>query len=328
MTVHSRETRPDGRPRGCQGGRVPDNIASELTRLLRRQHGVITIGQAAQHGITSSAVLRRVAARRWQRLLPRVYLTADLELSDEQRVWAAVLYVGDGGAITGLTALRRHRIKRLPASAESPSVHVSCPAARQPASRDFVVVHRSTRPSTCYLIDDVRTMRVPRATVDAAARLTSYDSTLELLTAVIHSGKASLSAVAEELELAPVAGTRWLRRAVAEAALGSRSVAEARARKLFASAGFPTPLVNEPIEVEGQVFEPDFRWGRVIVEVDSKEWHLLHLGSWEATLHRRTLLQAAGYQVIPVSPTQLRDTPELVVAVVRAALVEFLGWSA
>jgi hypothetical protein len=306
---------------------VPKNDPA-LAGLLRKQHGVITLMQAAEHGITSSSVLRRVRAGRWRRLLPRVYLTAALELSDEQRIWAAVLYVGDGAAITGLTALRWHRIKRLPDEQPQKTIHVSCSALRQPASRDFVLVQRSARVASSYLVDDLRTMPVPRATVDAAARLTSYEPTLELLTAVIHSGRASLATIAEELASAPNAGTRWLRKAVAEAGLGSRSVAEAQARQLFASAGFPTPLVNQAIEVDGQIFEPDFRWGRVIVEIDSKEWHLLHPGGWEATQHRWMLLTDAGYHVIPVSPSQLRDTPELILNVIRAALVSHLGWSA
>ena len=280
---------------------MPDNHSFELTALLRKQHGLLTLEQAMARGLTSSVVLRRVAAGRWQRVLPRVYLTAALELTETQRVWAAVLYAGEGAALTGLTALRQHRIKRLPDGPPTPTV---------------------------FVVDGVRTMRVPRATVDAAARLTAYEPTLALLTAVIHSGKVSLSGVADELATAPNAGTRWLRKAVAEASLGARSVAEPFARQLFAAAGFPPPHINEPIDVNGQIFEPNLRWGRVIVEVDSKEWHLLHPGSWEATLHRRMLLTDGGYHVIPMSPSQLRDTPDLVLSVVRAALVAYLGWSA
>jgi hypothetical protein len=307
---------------------VPDHDASALTELLRKQRGLITLVQATESGISALAVRRRVAAGRWHRVLPRVYLTADLELSEQQRIWAAVLYAGEGTAITGMTALRWHRIKRLPPESTTEPIHISCPVGRRPASRDFVVVQRSTRFASAYLVDDVRTMPVPRATVDAAARLSSYEPTLELLTAVIRSGRVSLSTVAEELTGAPNAGTRWLRRAVAEATLGSRSVAEALARQMFAAAGFPTPLVNGPIEVDGTIYVPDFRWGRVIVEIDSKEWHLLHSGSWEATLHRRMLLTLAGYHVIPVSPSQLKDSPELVLSMIRAALAEFLGWFA
>ena len=92
---------------------------------------------------------------------------------------------------------------------------------------------------------------------------------------------------------------------------------EAAARQLFDLAGLPEALVNEPIEVNGEVFVPDFRWGRFIVEIDSKEWHLLVPGSWDRTQERRTRLEAAGYRVLPISPAQIRDSPAEVVAAVR-----------
>ena len=63
--------------------------------------------------------------------------------------------------------------------------------------------------------------------------------------------------------------------------------------------------------VDGQIFVPDFRWGWVIVEIDSKEWHLLNPGSCEATMRRRARLEPAGYHVIPVSPALLRDVTDL-----------------
>ena len=85
-------------------------------------------------------------------------------------------------------------------------------------------------------------------------------------------------------------------------------------------AGLPVPLTNEAILVGGRLFIPDFRWGRVIVEVDSKAWHLLESGAWQRTQKRRAFLQAHGYLVTPTTPEQLRESPELVIAAVRAAL--------
>ena len=46
-----------------------------------RQHGLLTLAQAVAHGVSASAVSRRVAAGRWQRVLPRVYATFDARAS-------------------------------------------------------------------------------------------------------------------------------------------------------------------------------------------------------------------------------------------------------
>ena len=306
---------------------MPKSANASLDRLLKQQHDVLTMAQAMTHGLSSSAVSRSVAAGRWQRLLPRVYLASSGQPAHEQRVWAAVLYGGETAALTGMAALRRHRVRRLPSLPAVP-IEVACWAARQPASRDFVAVQRTRRPSAPYLVNGLRTMPVSRAVIDAGPRVVSYELALELVTAVVQAKRATMGQLVDELLLAPRGGSRWLREALAEAGAGSRSVAEAEARRLFAAAGFPSPSVNESILVGGLLFVPDLRWGRVIVEIDSKEWHLLHPGSWEATLRRRALLEAAGYHVIPVSPALLRESPELVLAQVHAALVQYLAWPA
>lgn len=301
--------------------------STRLAQLLKQQQDVITVAQATSHGCSSSALSRSVASGRWQRVLPRVYVASSGQLRHEQRMWAAVLYGGDHAALTGMAALRRHRVRRLPALPVLP-VQVACWANRQPASRDFVEVQRTTRTSTPYLLDGLRTMPLARAVIDVGPRISSYDQGLELVTAVLHDGRVTLAQLVDELVLAPRTGSRWLREALAETGAGSRSVAEAEARALFAAAGFPAPLVNEPLEVDGQIFVPDFRWGLVIVEIDSKEWHLLHPGSFEATMHRRAVLGAAGYHVIPVSPSLLRESPDLLLAMVKAALLQYLAWPA
>ena len=68
------------------------------------------------------------------------------------------------------------------------------------------------------------------------------------------------------------------------------------------------------------MYVPDFRWGLVIVEIDSRAHHLLEEGAWERTQARRAALQAAGYHVLPYTPEQIRDTPEMVLAGIIAAL--------
>jgi very-short-patch-repair endonuclease len=58
----------------------------------------------------------------------------------------------------------------------------------------------------------------------------------------------------------------------------------------------------------------------VIVEIDSRAHHLLEPGAWEHTQERRAALSSLGFLVLPLTPQQLRDTPELVIAAVRSGL--------
>jgi len=62
-----------------------------VPELLRRQGGVLSRPQAISAGISPDAVDVRLAAGRWRRLHPRVYLAADRPLTDAARVRAAWL---------------------------------------------------------------------------------------------------------------------------------------------------------------------------------------------------------------------------------------------
>lgn len=85
-------------------------------------------------------------------------------------------------------------------------------------------------------------------------------------------------------------------------------------------AGLPRPIMNKPIDVSkltGIVWREDLRWTDIGwpgvhlgVEYDSNEFH----GSSEKLgqdARRRTLLQAAGYEVIVVTNEQFRQISEL-----------------
>lgn len=48
--------------------------STPLARLLARQDGLITLAQAAELGLSRRSVGRRVEARVWTRVAPRVHL--------------------------------------------------------------------------------------------------------------------------------------------------------------------------------------------------------------------------------------------------------------
>ncbi len=60
--------------------------------------------QAVSAGLSLSAIARRLAAGRWERLHPRVYLDAHHQYTDEVRLRAAVLSLGPGAVAHGVSA--------------------------------------------------------------------------------------------------------------------------------------------------------------------------------------------------------------------------------
>jgi hypothetical protein len=125
------------------------------TELLRRQCGVITRAQARAAGRTPYEVDRLVTVRRWVPVLPRVYRAADHPDEPAARVWAAVLWAGEGAVLSGLAAAWWHGLAPTVAvdraaregvgeSAERTvgPVTVTVPRRRAPRSRAGVTVRR------------------------------------------------------------------------------------------------------------------------------------------------------------------------------------------
>jgi hypothetical protein len=293
---------------------------TSFRQLLRDQDGLFTASQARACGLTSSALSRQKAAGVLRRVLPGVYTYGVLELSTQQRSRAAVLYAGSGACLTGAAALHWRRIPYLPTEVSPATVDVLVPVTRTVGDSDWARLTRTSRTVVAIRVDGVATAPVVRAVVDAALRLPSYETVFALLSCVVNAGRTTVEDVKAELDRAATRGSRALRLAVEEAERGTRSWPEAEARALFCRAGLPTPLINVPLLVAGRLFVPDFRWGMVIVEIDSRAHHLLEVGSWEKTQQRRTALRAAGYVVLPFTPQEISETPKLVIATILVEL--------
>jgi hypothetical protein len=307
---------------------TPSTVSPDaLGLVLRRQGGLVTTRQLMSYGWSSGMIARRLRAPngRWLRVLPHVYATFDHELSEGQRWRAALLYGGDSARLTGVAALRARRLRHLPSELTTDSVEIAVPRHRSCADRDFVVVRRTSRPVTGGSVDGYAAMSVARATVDAGIRCASLDTALALLSTALVNKKTSLAAIEAELDLIPRRFAGHLPDVLSAARAGAQSVPESGLLDLLAADGFPTPAVNEPICINGRWLIPDVRLGRLIVEVESREFHLLTPGAWEATQLRSTLLRAADYYVLPVTPEQIRDSPRAVLAAIRSAHVEVNG---
>jgi hypothetical protein len=106
--------------------------------VARPQCGVVSRAQALTAGLSGRQVDWLVRSGRWTRLVAGVYATHTGPLSDEARVWAALLHAGPGATAGGRTALWLWGVLDAPA----PLVAVCVPAGRTPTGRPGTSIRR------------------------------------------------------------------------------------------------------------------------------------------------------------------------------------------
>jgi very-short-patch-repair endonuclease len=291
-----------------------------LPELLAYQHLVITRRQALGYGLSDDVIYRRSRpGGRWQLLLPAVFLTVAGTPTIDQRETAALLYGGDGATLTCGAALRRH-------GQPDPSagrVHVLVPARRRVRSTGFVVVHRTWRPPplVCYA-GPIEFALPARAVADAVREIGDLREVRAVVAKAVQAGVCTVAQLADELDAGSVRGARLFRAVLAEVGQGPGSVPEIDLMKLIKRGKLPDPLFNPRLYVGGKFLaKPDAWWPTfgVVVEVDSKEWHLSPQ-DWEHTMRRRATMTALGILVLNFTPRQIRDEPEMVLSTIRVAL--------
>ena len=294
--------------------------AKSLDKVLDQQKLVITRAQALALGVSASDLHRRAQADgRWQRILPGVYLAVTGTPTPDQRDIAALLYAGHGSTLTGTSALRHHGL-----SAPSTGVlDVIVPAPRQRQNAGFVVIHRTFRlpDQVCY--QGPLQFALPARAVADAARMTDDLAKVRAVVAwAVQTRRCTVDQLVDELWSGPVQGSALLRTALSEVARGVRSVPEADLMSLIVRGELPMPLFNPRLFLGDKLLAvPDAWWPDtgLIVEVDSREWHLSPQ-SWEQTMRRHARLTALGILVLHFSPRHIRDEPGEVLDTIRAAL--------
>jgi very-short-patch-repair endonuclease len=291
-----------------------------LARTLDRQLDVITRQQALAAGLTGHALQHRLrCGGPWRSLLPGVYIAATGTPTITQQEMAAMLYAGKASVITGLAALRQHRI-RGPATEV---IDVLIPASRRRQGRDFVRLHRTTRmPKRIWLSGPLHYALPARAVADTVRALTSLRDVRAIVADSVQRGKCDMPSLLTELDKGPNAGSALFREALTDVADGIRSAAEGDLKDLLRRSRLPMPLFNATV-FAGDTFvaRPDAWWPEfgVAVEVDSHEWHMSP-HDHARTLERQRRMGKYGIIVLPFTPKQIRNQPADVIAEIRHAL--------
>lgn len=280
--------------------------------ILRRQSGVIGRSQALDAGMSARQIDRRLASGRWLSVHPRVYLAADRELTDEARVHAATLWMGEPVTLSGIAAAWWHGLWPDPPTVVELTVPVRrCPQAR-PGTR---VRRRDLGDADRVGVRGLWVTSVPLTVLEAAVALRDRGS--ELLDRALQ-GRVGLEALHRaHCRNLGRRGAAAAGRLLAAAADRAASGAERKLISLLRSTGIagwqPHYLVG------GYELDLAFPDHRVAVEVDGWAWHH-DVGSFRKDRQRQNSVVLAGWTVLRFTWDDLTRRPDQVIAEIRAAL--------
>jgi Transcriptional regulator, AbiEi antitoxin/Protein of unknown function (DUF559) len=290
---------------------------AEIARIASNQHGVVTLEQLRGAGLGAGAIELRVRNGRLHRLHRGVFAVGHARISREGRWLAAVLAVGNGAALSHVSAAALWGIRH----SSSAYVHVTVPTPGGRRRRRGIIVHRcpSLDPTNVDEQQGIAVTSVSRTLLDLAGMLTPtrLERAVERSLALRLFDLRAVQAVIAANPRRPGAST--LTRIVAEIhhepSLTRREL-EALMLDLCDAHGIERPQVN--VLVDG--LEVDFLWRaqRLIVETDGREDHGTPTAFRDRERDERLIV--LGYCVVRLSPRRVVRHPAAVGATLRALL--------
>jgi len=294
---------------------VQPSLDGALAALVAIQHGVISLNQLCELGLSDRAVHSRADSGRLHRVHHAVYSLVPLNLlGRDGRFMAAVLACGPSAALSHRSAAALHEIRRT----DRANIDVTIPQ-RSPRKHAGIDVHRSITLAAVdvTVVNHIPCTTVARTLLDLAQVLgrrpleRAFDQA-EIL------GLLDVNALLDQIErnhTRPAA--KRLRAVLDEHYIGSTPTWSELEELLLAgcrSRDLPIPEVNgllAPNDGDPNVLRVDFVWRehRVIVETDGHGTHSTRQ-AFEEDRRRDQRLMAAGWIVMRVTWRQLTRNPE------------------
>jgi hypothetical protein len=292
-----------------------------IDRLARVQHGLISRNQARACLIPESTLAGWVTSGRLVVVHPAVYRVVGAPVSHEQRLLAAVLAAGPGGAASHRSAAWLWGMYD-----HDDTVEISVPRPRLPRLKG-VVVHRSRdiEPSHVATRRHVPATNPLLTLLDLGAVLPPW-LVEDALDRALVAGLVTILSVEAAYERFARPGRRGggvLRRILDERALGADrpdGLLEPRMASLLHRHGLPPAAFQHEVrDAEGRfVARVDFAYPdlRLAIEVDGFETHASP-EALQRDLDRQNALVGLGWTVLRFTWADVVRRPERVVAVVR-----------
>jgi len=256
---------------------------------------------------------RQLDGRRYQRLLRGIYLDARVVVTAEIRARAALLAVGDRGAICSVSAAQ---LRGLPVPV-CEDIHVLVPPDAPRSRRPGIVTHRGTR--TLSLHRGIPLTVMVETFLDVARDYPLLDA-VALGDAMVLQGYATPHRLVDAAAADGRYGVQRARRAAALVRSRVDSPQETRLRLLMLFNGLPEPVTGHEVRAAGRkrCLDTAFPEWRVAVEYDGRH-HVERDEQWSDDIERHEELGDESWRVVTVTGRQVWN-PERVLARIRRAL--------
>ncbi len=298
-----------------------DDAEARLARLAAGQHGVFTVRDAHQAGVTDRVIQGRVRRGTWIRLYPKVLCHASIPETAHRAVMAACLAIGGvashesagrlqlmhpvpvGPLVVSIDASRNHRLKGL-------LVHRS-----QDLRAPWITTIESipvTTPARTLLdiggvVPDWRLERLVDHSLDH--RIATITELVDCFDALARRGRNGVGA------MRPILAARGV------GVVADTSELERMFTRLIRSVGLPEPDRQVDLGGERPIGRVDFFYRRfgLIVEVDGRLGHSQVL-DFEKDRRRDQEALVAGLRVVRFTYRQVRDRSHEVIDVLSHLL--------
>jgi len=297
-----------------------------IARLAEAQHGLVTLDQLTQAGLTEGAVRKRVGRGRLHPVHTGVYAVGHSLLSREGQLLAAVLSCGYGAALSHRSAAELWGL--MPSSGWGVDVTAPNRRGRMPSG---ISAHRdgALRASDRTEHRGIPCTTVARTLLDVAGVVSVW----ELRKAIAEAEVRHLLRVPEVRALVRRCrgrrGVARLRLCIDElhpSTKRTRSDLERMFLVLCERAGLPRPEVNVPLNAAGIRLRPDFLWrdARLIIETDGRTYHET-ASAFELDRQREQRFFAAGWHVVRCTWSQVEHNPHQLIRLLRAGFERTSG---
>jgi very-short-patch-repair endonuclease len=300
--------------------RASKPLPSEVHRILRRQHDVISREQAIASGLSIERIEGLLRYRLWYRLAPGVYCASGLSASPTQAIRAVSLWAGRGAVIVGPAALfwQRRRLHEPALIDVASTKHLRSPQLQRLSRPVAVVPHRRTLGEN----DSVKWDGILVARTEIVVNDLLPAEGPALLDDAVRQSWITVSMVQEANESSPRRRGDVLRTAILDAAsTGAISDGERLLHRHLKAAGVTGWRANRSTWINGSRRVGDAIFDKIglVLEVDGFAFHTDH-DRFQDDRARQNDFVGSGFAVLRFTWWQLKNEPDEVIRQVKKTI--------